>query len=350
VDSGASSNGGSDTQAEDLGTTRVTVGIPTYNRSSWLREAMESVLAQSYEDFRLLICDNASEDGTRDMVESFRDERIVYSRSPRNIGMVPNFNRVMNLTDTEYLMVLPDDDALYPDYLRSTVAVLDAHPSVGVVHTGFDVVDHSSTVLHGGLVMPGSEGFEPRERFLERIMSTPIGAVCWSSALLRTRAMVDADGQRPSDEPYADFPLLMRIALGWDYFSLAAPLVRLRVHEESGTAALGSFIGGDYYVSQQPTILFDHRMRFLEEARLEPERDRRYRALAKRAYLEGSVETIAARARLGARWTSTAVELARVVRRHPRTLTVGSTWRLIGAQLGGRRAKRAALRVLERAA
>ena len=334
----------------DTSNVRVTVGIPTYNRSRWLREAMESVLAQSYEEFRLLICDNASEDSTRDVVESFRDERIVYSRSPGNIGMVPNFNRVMNLADTEYVMILPDDDALYPDYLRSTVAVLDSYPSVGVVHTGFDVVDHRSAVLQSGLVLAGSAGFESRERYLERSMSSPIGAVCWSSALFRTHAMVEAGGQRAIDEPYADFPLLMRIALGWDFFSLSAPLVRLRVHDESETAALGVFIGGDYYISEQPTILFDHRMRFLEAAHLEPERDRRYRALAKGAYLEGSVETIAARARLGARWTSTAVDLARVMRRHPRTLMVASTWRLIGAQLGGRRARRAALRVLERAA
>ena len=81
----------------------VTIGIPTYNRSALLREAIESVLAQSHQEFRLLICDNASEDDTADLVTSLGDPRIDYRRWPTNIGMVGNVNRVIELTETPYL-------------------------------------------------------------------------------------------------------------------------------------------------------------------------------------------------------------------------------------------------------
>jgi glycosyltransferase involved in cell wall biosynthesis len=333
------------------GTIKVTVGIPTYNRSMWLQEAIKSVLAQSYEDFRLLICDNASEDETPDVVKSFGDSRIDYQRSSRNVGMIENFNRVMTSGESDFLVVLPDDDALHPEYLRSTVNLLEDHPSVGVVHTGYDLIDQASNVLQSGRVLPelkGRDGFESREEFIERSMRSLGGAVCWTSALFRTPAIVEAGGMRENDRPYADFPLLMRIALRWDFFSLAEPLVRLRVHDASETAAQGSLVGDDYFVPELPRILFDHRMRFLQTAGLESKRERRYRALAERAYLEGSVRIAAVGVTQGAAGTSTTVKLLRLVRRHPRTLTLSSTWRLIGGQLGGRRVKRIARRVLGR--
>src|SRR5215510_10892507 len=123
---------------------KVTIGIPTFNRATLLRESMASVLSQSYPDFRLLVCDNASDDGTPETVASFNDSRIDYVRSDQNIGMNPNYNRVIELATTEFLLVLPDDDLLYPDHLRATVEVLEHHPRVGVVHTAFDRIDASS--------------------------------------------------------------------------------------------------------------------------------------------------------------------------------------------------------------
>ena len=96
---------------------KLTVGIPTYNRSGLLREAIESVLAQTFTDFRLIVSDNASDDDTAEVVRSFGDERIEYARSEHNIGAIGNFNRLIELADTEFLMLLPDDDFLYPDHL-----------------------------------------------------------------------------------------------------------------------------------------------------------------------------------------------------------------------------------------
>ena len=75
--------------------------------------------------------DNASDDETPDVVASFADPRIDYIRSDRNIGMIANFNRVIHHAETPFLVLLPDDDLLYPDYLRSVVDVLSNHASVG---------------------------------------------------------------------------------------------------------------------------------------------------------------------------------------------------------------------------
>src|SRR5215831_17377998 len=88
----------------------VTVGIPTYNRAEWLRESIASVLAQSYANFQLLISDNASDDTTEEVVASFDDSRIDYVRSVTNVGLVNNFNRLVEFAKGEFLIILPDDD------------------------------------------------------------------------------------------------------------------------------------------------------------------------------------------------------------------------------------------------
>ena len=100
----------------EVGIPRVTVGIPTYNRSGMLRGAIESVLSQTFTNLRLVVSDNASEDDTPDVVRSFDDERIEYVRAAHNIGPAGNFRRLLELADTEYLVLLPDDDLLYPDH------------------------------------------------------------------------------------------------------------------------------------------------------------------------------------------------------------------------------------------
>ena len=104
--------------------TAVTVGIPTFNRADLLRETIESVLGQTYRNFRVIVSDNASTDETQEVVASVSDARLEYVRADKNIGMIGNFNRLIKLTDTEFLMLLPDDDCLHPDYLRSVVEVL----------------------------------------------------------------------------------------------------------------------------------------------------------------------------------------------------------------------------------
>ena len=76
-----------------MSSAKITVGIPTFNRSRLLKQTIETVLAQTFTSFRLIVGDNASEDDTPDVVRSFGDERIDYVRSARNIGAIGSLNR-----------------------------------------------------------------------------------------------------------------------------------------------------------------------------------------------------------------------------------------------------------------
>jgi hypothetical protein len=308
---------------------------------------LASVVTQSYPDLRILISDNASEDETSDVVASFDDPRIEYVRSDVNVGMIGNFNRALALTRSEYIMLLPDDDILYPDHLLSTIDVLEQHPDVGAVHTGFDLIDESSRVVEHARVLVGADrrlDFESGDEFLARSMHST-WTVCWPTAIFRTRAVENAGGLDPKEEPLADFPLLMRIACSWNFASLSSPLAALRFHADAATAGLGTYTGAGYDLHEEQTrILHAHRLRFLERAPLPRDRAAHYRSLADETFRRETVAALAARAGLHAPWRVVARELAGLIRTDRRVLLLPTTWRLLSAQLGGRRLKRALAR------
>ena len=115
------------------GRPKVSVCIPTYNRANILPYAVESVLSQTYTNFELIICDDASTDGTAEAVSRWSDSRIRYIQHPQNIQRSRNMRSGYDAAKGEYFVKFDDDDALTPTFLEKAVAVLDARPDVDFV-------------------------------------------------------------------------------------------------------------------------------------------------------------------------------------------------------------------------
>jgi len=112
---------------------RVSIGMPVYNGEAFLAAAIDSVLAQSFTNFEVIISDNASSDRTEEISRAYagRDDRIRYFRNDKNAGAARNFNRVFELSRGTYFKWLAHDDLLAPTYLERCASVLDGHaPSV----------------------------------------------------------------------------------------------------------------------------------------------------------------------------------------------------------------------------
>jgi glycosyltransferase involved in cell wall biosynthesis len=114
---------------------RVSLGMPLYNAGAYLQEAIDSLLAQSYEDFQIVISDNASTDATEEICRAYaqKDDRIRYFRSTENVGVIRNFNNVFRLSEGEYFKWAAGDDVCGTDYLLRAVQILDSDPSVVLV-------------------------------------------------------------------------------------------------------------------------------------------------------------------------------------------------------------------------
>jgi glycosyltransferase involved in cell wall biosynthesis len=122
---------------------RVSIGLPVYNGDAFLASAIDSLLAQTYRDFELIISDNASTDGTEAICRdrAARDQRVRYLRHDVNQGAMRNFNCVVELARGEYFKWAAHDDMHEPTYVERCVEVLDRHPDVVLACTGLVDID-----------------------------------------------------------------------------------------------------------------------------------------------------------------------------------------------------------------
>jgi glycosyltransferase involved in cell wall biosynthesis len=127
---------------------RLSIGLAVYNGETYLAESLDALLGQSYEDFELIISDNASTDGTADICRRYakRDSRIRYIRQPRNIGLAPNHNFVFQEARGELFKWASHDDLYARDLLQCCVDALDENPHVVLAHSWTAMIDDYGTV------------------------------------------------------------------------------------------------------------------------------------------------------------------------------------------------------------
>src|SRR5690349_16130603 len=127
---------------------RLSVGLPVYNGENYLAESIEALLGQSYEDFELIISDNASTDGTADICRRYqqKDPRIRYLRQEHNIGAAPNHNILVEQARGELFKWASHDDLYARDLLERCVDALDQFPHVVLAHSWTALIDDSGTV------------------------------------------------------------------------------------------------------------------------------------------------------------------------------------------------------------
>lgn len=214
---------------------KVTIAIPTYNRSQLLKTSLASALAQDYSDFQVLVLDNASSDDTEAVVRSFTDERITYVRNETNIGLFGNFQRAIEINSSSYLSFLPDDDILLPNFIRESVLALDSHPlaglSVGQAEfidangVRMDIAGRESDNLPFGLI----DGLD----FIHQTVDGRKWVLRASAVMFRAHALAAVGGYDTLHSKYMiDLNVYLRIAAQFDLFFIAKTLAQVRYHVE----------------------------------------------------------------------------------------------------------------------
>lgn len=147
----------------------VSIGMPVFNGENYLAEALDSLLAQTYSDFELIISDNASTDGTQEICRTYtaRDRRIRYFRNQTNIGAAKNYNRVFELSSGEYFKWAAHDDLCAPEFLKRCVEMLDQDSSVILCHPRTSEIDEHGTVVRNYRADPDIGLSKPSQRFFQ---------------------------------------------------------------------------------------------------------------------------------------------------------------------------------------
>ena len=330
---------------------RVTVSIPTYDRTTWLERTISSVVGQTFDDFLLQVVDDGSPgEETAGVVARFDDPRIELVRGEENLGIVGNFNRSLALARTEYLLQLGDDDEIAPRLLEETVAVLDRDPRVGMVHTAFDLVGADGELFAAGVDWTGGlpgDAVERGEEFVRESMAHGC-RVCSSTALFRVDA-APPGGFRQEDFPPFDFVFWLELASRWDVAFIRRALCRYRVHPRSHSSRVAELAGGGYLQTVSMSRAVHRVKREHLERHAPPDRNRLART-ADRALRHDLLAQARAATLPERRFVATVSALAALVREEPSLLRDAATWSLLAGSVGGARAVAALRRVSGRAA
>jgi glycosyltransferase involved in cell wall biosynthesis len=215
---------------------RLTIGVPVYNGERHLAKALDSLLAQDMRDFRLIISDNASTDGTAAICREYlrRDPRVSYVRNDTNLGAAANYNRLLHMATTPYFKWASADDVCEPQLLSRCLQVLEARPEVVLAYPKTVLIGEDDEFLRNHedrLHMPFPAPAERLRHFATRrwLCNACFGVI--RTDVLRRTALV---------RPYvsSDIALLAELALAGQFHEVPERLFRRRVAASS--CGLGS--------------------------------------------------------------------------------------------------------------
>lgn len=209
---------------------RVSIGLPVFNAGRYLRGALDSLLAQDYTDFELLISDNASTDNTAQICREYaaKDGRIRHFRNNANEGAVKNFNRVFELSSGEYFMWAAHDDLWAPTYVSECVAALDGNLAAVCACTHVVLTDEKGELIprYDGHLNFDSTGLRRRKRvrlLLSRMGWFAIYGLIRSEVLKRCLPIENVFG--------ADLKLMLQLSLLGPFVKVEKPLFFYRVFQ-----------------------------------------------------------------------------------------------------------------------
>lgn len=242
----------------------VSICTPTYDRPLLLGRAIRSVLAQTCQDFEIVITDNSENDESTQVVRGFNDPRIRYCHNGENIGNLNNIKKVAGLAEGTYLVLLLDDDLLKPQALQLMLAAFGKYPSVGVVMAPMDLIDSNDRrifprfylvrKMHYRYRYQVGDGLVDRATVLKEFLVHDYPCCVPSGIMYRVEAVRRAGGFDTRSDFALDLDLDMRIAVHHDFYYIDQVLSSFRYTPISLTStmhATGANVAVFYYITRK---------------------------------------------------------------------------------------------------
>jgi glycosyltransferase involved in cell wall biosynthesis len=213
----------------------VSIGIPTYNRAAtYLPQALESALHQTYENLEIIVSDNGSTDNTESLVKHYGNARIKYHRQNPAFSPNENFNYCLNAAQGEYFLLLHDDDLIDPDFVEVCVRALSGSPEAGIIRTGTRVIDAQGNVIKEKRNQAG--GLGTAEFFLAWFSGKT--SLYLPSTLFNRRALQKIGGFESRHNLFQDVVAEVRLAAGYGRIDVEDVKAAFRVHDGEFTFAV----------------------------------------------------------------------------------------------------------------
>jgi len=219
---------------------KVSVILTSFNHEKYLREAIDSVLNQTFTDYELIIWDDASADGSWAVINSYSDPRIKSFRNEISKRGIYGINKAISEVATgEYIAIHHSDDVWEPDKLEKQVAYLDAHPEIGAVFTNALAIGEDSLPLADKQHYYSDIFNQPNRTRHEwlRFFFSRGNALCHPSVLIRKACYTNCGFYRYGFAQVGDFDMWIRLCLKYEIHVLPERLVRFRVRDNAANTS-----------------------------------------------------------------------------------------------------------------
>jgi glycosyltransferase involved in cell wall biosynthesis len=217
----------------------VSVIIPSYNHEKFIKECIESVLEQSFQDFEIIITDDGSADNTVREIKAFSDPRIKLFVHPENRGACIAANNCLEHASGKYIAVLSSDDIWYPEKLELQVDFLEKHPDIAGVFGKADWIDEKNQLITDK-DFPYKEIFNVnnRSRFeWLRYFFKKGNCLCHPCSLIRRECYDEIGMFDPSMASLPDLDLWVRLCFKYQIYIMDRKLIRFRVLKNAENAS-----------------------------------------------------------------------------------------------------------------
>jgi glycosyltransferase involved in cell wall biosynthesis len=266
---------------------RVSVLMTVYDAAPWLREAVESLINQTYSDWELVVIENGSSDESPGILASYSDPRIRVCATRENMGRTPALRRALELARGEYIAVLDADDVAEATRLERQVAFLDAYPEISLVGSWTRRIDGEGRAI--------GEWTPPVDPSQLRDLLGFANPIVHSAAMYRAESARLVGGY-PIEYPYAqDYALWLRLAERAPIAVIGEYLSRHRSQHGSMTVNKASAV----IVSRDKLALLEYASRHLALSAPARRRNREERTIAACRYAIALVRTRRIAAGLG---------------------------------------------------
>ena len=237
----------------------VSIGVPVYNGEKFLAASLDSILAQTYSNFELVIGDNASTDGTETICKAYaaRDSRIQYLRNPSNLGAAENYNLVFHKAHGDFFKWAAHDDLIRPAFLSECVKVLRANHAAVLAFPETVLIDEDGGVLElypNHLHLTSASAAERFRQCISRpaTMCTPVFGL-WRRGALGASVLI-------GKYPHSDQVLLAQLSMVGGFHEVSQPLMLRRIHPQASRQAntneraVNAWFGASHGLVLPPTL------------------------------------------------------------------------------------------------
>ena len=201
----------------------VTVLMPVYNGQKYIREAIDSILTQTFSNFELLIINDGSTDDSCQIIQSYTDPRIRLVQNETNLKLIETLNKGIKLSRGQYIARMDCDDKSMSERLAKQIAFMETHLDVGILGTGFCIIDSKGKPSRK-VVFP----LEHHSLCWDLCFYSPI---CHPSILIRKNVLLQVGGYDPEKLHVEDYDLWYRLSKKTKLANLPDILLYLRKHE-----------------------------------------------------------------------------------------------------------------------